>query len=56
MVFVNSIRKPGQEPEIIERPVERVHLDLVLPPLEDGAMIRNSPLTEPPPGQRDNEG
>jgi adenylylsulfate reductase, subunit A len=40
MVFVNSVREGSAAPRIIERPVERMHLDVVLPPLSDGAMIR----------------
>jgi adenylylsulfate reductase subunit A len=57
MVFVNSVREPGSAPRIIERPVERMHLDVVLPSLSDGASIRK-PLgnSELPPGYRGDEG
>ena len=40
MVFVNSRRHPDGRVEMIERPVERATLDVVLPPLADGAAIR----------------
>jgi len=40
MVFVNSRRHPDGRIEMIERPVERASLDVVLPPLADGAVIR----------------
>jgi adenylylsulfate reductase, subunit A len=39
MVFVNSVRENGED-RIVERPVERVQLDVVLPELADGALIR----------------
>lgn len=39
-VFVNSVRK-GDQIEMIERPVERANIEVVLPPLEDGALIRH---------------
>lgn len=40
MVFVNSVREPDGRIKIIERPVERATIDVVLPPLSDGAVIR----------------
>jgi len=39
-VFVNSVRR-GEQIEMVERPVERANIDVVLPPLADGAMIRH---------------
>jgi len=39
-VFVNSVRK-GDNIEMVERPVERANVDVVLPPLADGAIIRH---------------
>jgi hypothetical protein len=39
-VFVNSVRK-GDRIEMIERPVERANIEVVLPPLADGALIRH---------------
>jgi adenylylsulfate reductase subunit A len=57
MVFVNSVRDPDGTFRVIERPVERMHLDVVLPSLADGALIRNPPrASEPPPNRSDNEG
>jgi hypothetical protein len=40
MIFVNSVREPDGRFKIIERPVERASIDVVLPPLSDGALIR----------------
>ena len=40
MVFVNSVREPDGTVRMIERPVVRADIDVVLPPLTDGAMIR----------------
>jgi adenylylsulfate reductase, subunit A len=40
MIFVNSVREPDGSLRMIERPVVRAKLDVVLPSLEDGAMIR----------------
>jgi adenylylsulfate reductase subunit A len=57
MVFVNSVREANGAFRIIERPVVRMHLDVVLPPLADGALIRNPPRhSEPAPNRSDNEG
>lgn len=39
-VFVNSVRDKDGNIRMVERPVERAAIDLVLPPLTDGAMIR----------------
>jgi adenylylsulfate reductase subunit A len=39
-VFVNSVRR-GDQIEMVERPVERAELEVVLPPLADGAIIRH---------------
>jgi hypothetical protein len=47
MVFVNSVRENGED-KIIERPVERAVIDVVLPELADGALIRGN-YSEPPP-------
>jgi adenylylsulfate reductase subunit A len=40
MIFVNSVREPDGRIKIIERPVARATIDVVLPPLSDGAVIR----------------
>ncbi len=40
-VFVNSVRK-GEEITMVERPVLRAEIEVVLPPLADGAVIRHS--------------
>jgi len=40
MVFVNSVRGPDGAPHVIERPVQRALIDVVLPPLPDGAWVR----------------
>ena len=52
MVFVNSVRENGED-RIIERPVERANIDVVLPELADGALIRAATYSErpPPPGR-----
>jgi adenylylsulfate reductase subunit A len=39
-VFVNSVRR-GDQIEMIERAVERATMEVVLPPLADGAIIRH---------------
>ncbi len=39
-VFVNSVRK-GDKIEMVERPVERANIEVVLPELADGAIIRH---------------
>ncbi|MET0286383.1 MAG: adenylyl-sulfate reductase subunit alpha [Polyangiales bacterium] len=39
-VFVNSVRK-GDHVDMVERAVERANIDVVLPPLADGAIIRH---------------
>ncbi len=41
-VFVNS-RRTGDTIEMIERPVVRAHVDVTLPPLSDGPIVRKSP-------------
>lgn len=40
MVFVNSVRDPQGEIHMVERPVERVHMDVILPSLADGGLVR----------------
>jgi adenylylsulfate reductase subunit A len=40
MIFVNSVREADGSIRIIERPVERASFNVVLPPLADGALIR----------------
>jgi adenylylsulfate reductase subunit A len=40
MIFVNSVLGADGRPHIVERPVERAAIDVVLPPLSDGALIR----------------
>jgi adenylylsulfate reductase subunit A len=40
MIFVNSVRESDGRLRMIERPVERASIDVVLPPLSDGALIR----------------
>ena len=40
MVFVSSVRDPDGTIRIIERPVVRAHIDVELPDLADGAVIR----------------
>ena len=40
MVFVNSVRDAAGNPRIVERPVERAKIEVQLPPLADGAVIR----------------
>ncbi|HET6332953.1 MAG TPA: adenylyl-sulfate reductase subunit alpha [Polyangiales bacterium] len=47
MVFVNSVRENGED-KIIERPVERAAIDVVLPELSDGALIRGAYSERPP--------
>jgi adenylylsulfate reductase subunit A len=47
MVFVNSVRENGED-KIIERPVERAVIDVVLPELSDGALIRGAYSERPP--------
>ncbi len=44
-VFVNSVRK-GDRIEMVERPVERANVEVVLPELADGAIIRHGTSTE----------
>ncbi|HEX5655670.1 MAG TPA: adenylyl-sulfate reductase subunit alpha [Polyangiales bacterium] len=39
-VFVNSVRR-GDRVDMVERPVERADIEVVLPPLADGAIIRH---------------
>jgi adenylylsulfate reductase subunit A len=40
LVFVNSVRSSDGSFRMIERPVERARIDVQLPPLADGAVIR----------------
>jgi adenylylsulfate reductase, subunit A len=40
MVFVNTVREPDGSIRVIERPVERAKIEVQLPPLADGAVIR----------------
>jgi adenylylsulfate reductase subunit A len=49
MVFVNSVRDPDGSQRIIERPVQRAVIDVVLPSLSDGAMIRSPSRSDRPP-------
>jgi adenylylsulfate reductase, subunit A len=46
MVFVNSVREPDGSFRIIEHPVVRAQIDVVLPALDDGAMIRGARSNE----------
>ena len=39
-VFVNSVRDPDGTVRMVERPVERAHIEVELPELADGAVIR----------------
>jgi adenylylsulfate reductase subunit A len=39
-VFVNSVRDKDGSIRMLERPVERAVIDVVLPPLSDGSLIR----------------
>jgi adenylylsulfate reductase, subunit A len=50
MVFVNSVRDPDGTTRMLEHPVIRTQLEVVLPPLDDGAMIRMPRGIEPPTG------
>ncbi|HEX2677688.1 MAG TPA: hypothetical protein VHM19_13645, partial [Polyangiales bacterium] len=58
MIFVNSVRETDGSIRMVERPVVRAHLDVVLPALEDGAMIRGARTREeePPPGWNSERG
>ncbi|MEY4575469.1 MAG: hypothetical protein RL701_172 [Pseudomonadota bacterium] len=40
MIFVNSVLDDEGMPRIVERPVQRMAIDVVLPPLSDGALVR----------------
>jgi hypothetical protein len=40
MVFVNSVREADGSYRMIEHPVVRAAIDVQLPPLADGAVIR----------------
>jgi succinate dehydrogenase/fumarate reductase flavoprotein subunit len=40
MVFVNSVRRSDGTFEMIERPVQRAKIEVQLPSLADGAVIR----------------
>lgn len=40
MVFMNSVRDPDGTLRMIERPVERAHIEVELPELADGSVIR----------------
>ncbi len=42
MLFVNSVKGPDGTIRVIERPIVRAEIDVVLPALEDGAMIRGA--------------
>jgi adenylylsulfate reductase subunit A len=42
LLFVNSVRDADGTIRIVERPVERAHVDVELPSLADGAVIRYS--------------
>jgi adenylylsulfate reductase subunit A len=48
MVFVNSVREPDGTFRMLERPVVRAKIDVKLPDLADGAVIRGRRRT----GQR----
>lgn len=41
-VFVNSVRDPDGTIRMLERPVTRAQIEVTLPPLADGAVIRRS--------------
>ncbi len=43
MVFVNSVRGADGTFSMVERPVERAKIEVHLPPLADGAVIRGGP-------------
>ncbi|MFI5307835.1 MAG: adenylyl-sulfate reductase subunit alpha [Polyangiales bacterium] len=45
LVFVNSVRNADGEIRMLEHPVERAHIDVRLPPLADGAVIRSRRAT-----------
>ena len=47
LVFVNSRRTAEGEIEMLERPVERADLEVVLPSLSDGAMVRRRVRSRP---------
>jgi adenylylsulfate reductase subunit A len=49
MIFVNSILDSEGRPRIVERPVQRMPIDVVLPPLPDGAWVRNPDTAGKPP-------
>lgn len=49
MVFVNSLRQPDGSFRMLERPVERAKIEVQLPPLADGAVIRGR--GKPPRGE-----
>jgi adenylylsulfate reductase, subunit A len=49
LVFVNSVRDPDGSLRIVERPVERAIIDVVLPSLSDGALIRGTRNADEPP-------
>jgi adenylylsulfate reductase subunit A len=53
MIFVNSVLGEDGTPQIIERPVQRMSVDVVLPPLSDGAVIRKPLISSPPSGRDD---
>lgn len=56
MMFVNSVRDATGAVHIIERPVVRAEIDVVLPALEDGAMIRAPRVRGDEPSGWDGEG
>ena len=53
MIFVNSVLGEDGVPRIIERPVQRTSVDVVLPPLSDGAVIRKPLISSPRSGGED---
>ena len=53
MIFVNSVLGEDGVPRIIERPVQRMSVDVVLPPLSDGAVIRKPLISSPRSGGED---
>ncbi|MET0385062.1 MAG: adenylyl-sulfate reductase subunit alpha [Polyangiales bacterium] len=54
MIFVNSVLDADGMPRIVERPVQRMAVDVVLPPLSDGALVRHmEPGSGPGPREGD---
>jgi adenylylsulfate reductase subunit A len=52
MVFVNSVRDADGSFRMIEHPVERAKIEVQLPPLADGAVIRGRRGARRPPSER----